>query len=97
MIRHTAAQKSPLAITHGADAPEIHRRQGRLSRGHRRGDQIPRAEEERADRYPERTIILSEQPDSDELAVMHDIPEKAPVTLLIKFPFGVGTTFIPSP
>ena len=53
-------------------------------------------EEEGAEQYLERTIILSEDPDPDDLAVMHDIAEKSPVTLLIKFAFGVRTTFVSS-
>ncbi len=52
-------------------------------------------EEEGAERYLERTIVLSEEPDPDDLAVMHDIAEKSPVTLLIQFAFSVRTTFVP--
>jgi uncharacterized OsmC-like protein len=50
--------------------------------------------EEGAERYLERTIILSAEPDPDDLAVMHEIAERSPVTLLIKFAFGVKTTFV---
>jgi putative redox protein len=53
-------------------------------------------EEEGAERYLERTIILSEEPDPDDLAVMHEIAEKSPVTLLIRFAFSVETTFVPT-
>lgn len=54
------------------------------------------AEDEGAEPYLERTIILSEEPDPDDLAVMHDIAEKSPVTLLIRFAFSVRTTFVPT-
>jgi uncharacterized OsmC-like protein len=53
-------------------------------------------EEEGAERYLERTIILSEEPDPDDLAVMHEIAEKSPVTLLLRFAFSVRTTFVPT-
>jgi uncharacterized OsmC-like protein len=52
-------------------------------------------EEAGAEAYLERTIILSEEPDPDDLAVMHEIAEKSPVTLPIRFAFNVKTTFIP--
>ena len=44
----------------------------------------------------ERMIILSEEPDPDDLAVMHEIAEKSPVTLLIRLAFSVRTTFVPT-
>jgi putative redox protein len=53
-------------------------------------------EEDGAERYLERTIILSEDPDPDDLAVMHDLAEKSPVTLLIQFAYTVRTTFVPT-
>lgn len=53
-------------------------------------------EGEGAEPYLERTIILSEEPDPADLAVMHEIAEKSPVTLLIRFAFSVRTTFVPT-
>jgi putative redox protein len=53
-------------------------------------------EEYGAERYLERTIILSEDPDPNDLAVMHELAEKSPVTLLIQFAFSVRTTFVPA-
>ncbi|WP_436536004.1 OsmC family protein [Actinoplanes sp. HUAS TT8] len=51
----------------------------------------PQAEGEA--RYLRRTITLSEDPDPDDLKVMHDIVEKSPVTLLIQFAYGIRTEF----
>ncbi|NMO55242.1 hypothetical protein HH310_29165 [Actinoplanes sp. TBRC 11911] len=51
---------------------------------------------EGAEPYLERTIILSAEPDPDDLAVMHEIAEKSPVTLLVRFAFSVRTTFAPT-
>ncbi|MGS2620174.1 hypothetical protein ACVCAH_37820, partial [Micromonospora sp. LZ34] len=51
-------------------------------------------EQEGAERYLQRTITLSEEPDPDDLKVMHDIAEKSPVTLLIQFAWSVRTEFV---
>jgi putative redox protein len=47
-----------------------------------------------AEPYLERTITLSEEPDPDDLAVMHEIAERSPVTLLLRFAYSVRTTFV---
>ncbi|GIH21431.1 OsmC family protein [Rugosimonospora africana] len=47
-----------------------------------------------AERYLQRTITLSEDPDPDDLKVMHDIAERSPVTLLIQFAWSVRTEFV---
>jgi uncharacterized OsmC-like protein len=47
-----------------------------------------------AERYLKRTIMLSEEPDPDDLKVMHDIAERSPVTLLIQFAYSVRTEFV---
>jgi uncharacterized OsmC-like protein len=49
---------------------------------------------EGAERYLQRTITLSEDPDPDDLKVMQDIAEKSPVTLLIQFAWSVRTSFV---
>lgn len=46
-----------------------------------------------SERYLTRTITLSEEPDPDDLAVMRDIAERSPVTLLIQFAYNVRTEF----
>ncbi|WP_255511040.1 OsmC family protein [Micromonospora sp. WP24] len=51
-------------------------------------------EQEGAERYLKRTITLSEEPDPDDLKVMHDIAERSPVTLLIQFAWSVRTEFV---
>lgn len=51
-------------------------------------------DQEGAERYLQRTITLSEEPDPDDLKVMHDIAEKSPVTLLIQFAWSVRTEFV---
>ncbi|MFC0508906.1 OsmC family protein [Micromonospora costi] len=51
-------------------------------------------QQEGAERYLQRTITLSEDPDPDDLKVMHDIAERSPVTLLIQFAWSVRTEFV---
>jgi hypothetical protein len=51
-------------------------------------------EREGSERYLRRVITLSEEPDPDDLKVMHEIAEKSPVTLLIQFAWSVRTEFV---